>query len=367
MKLHIFNPEHDIALARNDKYFTAPRAGRRLREDCGFLPALCADEGDFVLVGDVAKARQLLADAISTISSISSQPLATFSDNVNFVTLHDLHKLPNDIQVEPWGWDSALLFQLTRNGLESLSLPDSDQLSTIRALSNRRFSSSLLRELMDDRNLISAVGPMVGQSWYATTVDKVRDLLSRLHSIVVKEPWSSSGRGVRYITDSIDTTTENWIRNTIAKQGGIMVEPRYKNIADLGMEFYSDGHHVVYRGLSFFSTCGGFYEGNIIASEEDKAKLISPLLPKKKLLILSHTLEKKLSSELAGKYTGPLGVDMLITDNHAVHPMVEINLRRTMGHVAIDMYKLMKSDAAMDFVFTNGVYHFNVNPVATLL
>lgn len=78
-------------------------------------------------------------------------------------------------------------------------------------------------------------------------------------------------------------------------------------------------------------------------------------------------MEKELSSELAGKYTGPLGVDMLITDNHAVHPMVEINLRRTMGHVAIDMYKLMKSDAAMGSVFTNGVYHFNVNPVATLL
>ena len=104
-----------------------------------------------------------------------------------------------------------------------------------------------------------------------------------------------------------------------------MVEPRYKNIADLGMEFYSDGHHVVYRGLSLFSTCSGFYEGNIIASEEDKAKLISPLLPKKKLLILSHTLEKELRPlQLAGKYTGPLGVDMLITDNHAVHPMVEI-------------------------------------------
>lgn len=102
MKLHIFNPEHDIALARNDKYFTAPRAGRRLREDCGFLPALWADEGDFVLVGDVAKARQLLADAISTMSSISSQPLVTVSDKINFVTLHDLHKLPNDIQVEPW-------------------------------------------------------------------------------------------------------------------------------------------------------------------------------------------------------------------------------------------------------------------------
>lgn len=30
-KLHIFNPEHDIALASNLSNFTAPHAGRQLR------------------------------------------------------------------------------------------------------------------------------------------------------------------------------------------------------------------------------------------------------------------------------------------------------------------------------------------------
>ena len=50
--LHIFNPEHDIALASNLTNFTAPHAGRQLRADLGFLPALWADEGDYVLVED---------------------------------------------------------------------------------------------------------------------------------------------------------------------------------------------------------------------------------------------------------------------------------------------------------------------------
>ena len=49
-KLHIFNPEHDIALASNLTNFTAPHAGRQLRADLGFLPALWADEGDYVWV-----------------------------------------------------------------------------------------------------------------------------------------------------------------------------------------------------------------------------------------------------------------------------------------------------------------------------
>ena len=50
MTLHIFNPEHDIALASNLSNFTAPHAGRQLRNDLGFLPALWAQEGDQILV-----------------------------------------------------------------------------------------------------------------------------------------------------------------------------------------------------------------------------------------------------------------------------------------------------------------------------
>ena len=58
MKLHVFNPEHDIALAANLCNFTAPHAGRQLRHDLGFLPALWAEEGDIVLVDDVELAEQ---------------------------------------------------------------------------------------------------------------------------------------------------------------------------------------------------------------------------------------------------------------------------------------------------------------------
>ena len=50
MTLHVFNPEHDIALAYDNKYFTAPHAGRQLRNDLDYLPVLWAAEGDYVLV-----------------------------------------------------------------------------------------------------------------------------------------------------------------------------------------------------------------------------------------------------------------------------------------------------------------------------
>ena len=44
------------------------------------------------------------------------------------------------------------------------------------------------------------------------------------------------------------------------------------------------------------------------------------------------------AENLAGIYEGPLGVDMMLvnTENATkLHPCVEVNLRRTMGHVAL--------------------------------
>ena len=40
-------------------------------------------------------------------------------------------------------------------------------------------------------------------------------------------------------------------------------------------------------------------------------------------------------------YTGPFGIDMMVVrnnhDEHVLHPCVELNLRRTMGHVALSL------------------------------
>ena len=78
MKLHIFNPEHDIALAANQERFTAPHAGRRLRTDLGLIPAFWASEGDMVLVDDVEAAIE------------ARRHLSKFGKDVVFVTYADL-------------------------------------------------------------------------------------------------------------------------------------------------------------------------------------------------------------------------------------------------------------------------------------
>ena len=53
MKLHVFNPEHDMALAYHQPYITLPHAIQEFKNNLSFIPALWASSGDGVLVEDV--------------------------------------------------------------------------------------------------------------------------------------------------------------------------------------------------------------------------------------------------------------------------------------------------------------------------
>ena len=347
-KLHIFNPGHDIALAHNDKYFTAPKAARRLRADCGFIPALWASDGDFVLVADEKAASEAL------------EVCGLKHGKVSFVTLSQLKSLPEHLKVSPWGWDSALCFRLNRESLGRIDLPDAEFLDRIRQCSNRKYSSVLLKEL---RKLLSDDSiKTVGASYYITDIEQLKSFLNSNAEIIVKEPWSSSGRGVRKIAQ-LDAATANWVNNVIRLQGGIMVEPYYKKVIDFGMEFTCSRGEVSFNGLSLFRTVNGFYEGNMIAAEEHKAAFLSQYVPQLEKFKLD--VAKILKNSVGKFYDGPLGVDMMIVDANSeglcVHPMVEINLRRTMGHVALEIFKRNPfNEAVVRLVFDDGRYRLDI-------
>ena len=314
--LHVFNPEHDIALAANLGNFTAPQAGRQLRHDLGYLPAIWAAPGDYVLVEDVAWAQ-------TAFSQLSHRPFDGFVDK------HALARLDID-HVEPWGWDLALREFLLRYGVEAV--PTEEDIAVIRDLSHRKTAVWLLGELKGDG--------LIGESWLSEGLEDVRDLLQRQQHLVVKAPWSSSGRGIRFIDGEMNDYQARWIRNVIARQGCVEIEPFYQKVKNFGMEFESDGEgHARYLGLSLFLTQNGAYTGNILATEEEKREKISRYLSTDLLDTVQQRICERLGERFKGKYHGPFGIDMMIVASGGggflLHPCVEINLRRTMGHVAL--------------------------------
>lgn len=352
MKIHIFNPEHDLALASNLDNFTAPHAGRDLRHDLGFLPALWAEGGDGVLVDN--------REAAEYAWSKLGLPLRG-----QFVTPDDLPKLVQDptFSLEPWGWDRAIRGEFLRFGAPATLLPDDGFLNFVRQTSHRSWAAEhILRPL---RNIPGTIG----EAETAHNLDEVRRFLSVRHHIVLKAPWSSSGRGIRYVSDGSDGNStftltkqlEGWIENILYRQGAILMEPYYNKVMDLGMEWYSDGEgNVHYCGLSLFNTVKGAYTGNIIADEEYKEQRVAQFID---FDVFNHVQQQLISLLTAGLgkiYHGPFGIDMMLVNNDGtilLHPCVELNLRTTMGHVALRLHEIAtKPWETMRVAFRNSKY-----------
>lgn len=322
VKLHIFNPEHEMALALNKNSFMLPHKIQEFRMNMGFLPALWASDGDCVLVDDAAYAVKALSRA------------AVPHADVLFVEDAALRDMPFS-GVEPWGWNKALCHRLLNARVCPDLLPSDHELERIRELANRRLTTEVLQHVR------KTVGDTVcGESFSITDIAELNRLLTRYSRLVVKMPWSSSGRGLCYLDNMDDMNKVSWIEKSIARHGMVMAEPRYQRVEDFAMEFISDGEgHVDYCGLSVFCTENGNYAGNIIATEEEKQSRLTRYVPSQLIESVKVSLQNFFSAKFRNLYKGPFGVDMMIVTSDSgcgfkLHPCVEVNVRMTMGHVA---------------------------------
>ena len=329
MQIHFFNPDHDIALALNQRRFATPHVGRQMRSDLGYIPALWAEDGDVVVVEDIDAAELLY-----------KRHKLTSRARVEFVTTEQLENTVSGdgYRFAPWGWNKSIRSTFLDAKIPKTMLPSEQQLDSIRMLSNRALAVKLLSSMKGMQGVI-------GLSAVCNSSEEVEEALKLHKDIVVKAPWSSSGRGVRYISidDGPNENVQKWINNTFEKQGSIIVEKKCRKIQDFAMEFQAktDGK-VVYDGLSLFTTKNGAYTGNILLPEDEKEEYLHRYLSPALLDEVKKQIEVFLTKEINGTYLGPLGVDMMIcspweegTSDVVLNPCIEINMRRTMGHVAL--------------------------------
>jgi hypothetical protein len=151
------------------------------------------------------------------------------------------------------------------------------------------------------------------------------------------------------------------------RQGTVIVEKKCHKVLDFAMEYYATPEGKVrYEGLSLFTTKKGAYTGNLLLPEEEKeerlAQYFSPIL----LEEIKEKTERFLSDKIQRAYVGPLGVDMMVCrDDSApsgqdirLNPCIEINMRRTMGHVALALSrKGQRGTMSIDYDGKNYRFH----------
>lgn len=323
-KLHIYNPEHDIALGKNEANFTPAKAARSTKERFWYIPIYWAEEGDWIL-------KEEPTHVLSREGLLNNLP-----HELKFVSWEELKILsPEEMpsKIEPWGWDRLIVSQLVKcNPLFKALVPSDDELDKIRKLSSREFAALNILP-----KLVALSDDLIGEAKvFDGTVDELEEIVKNSGSIVLKSPWSCSGRGVRFIEGELSGNDKGWIRNVLAEQGTIMIEPKYNKVLDFAMEFEVRNSKIEYHSLNVFKTHEGKYLQNI-EKEELSTYQIDYLLE----IIRDGII--KIVTEILGKHSslfnwiGSFGVDMMIikdaNSKTKVHPCVEMNLRRTMGQI----------------------------------
>lgn len=286
MILNVFNPDHDMALANGLPGYTPPRIIQRMATELAWLPRLWTDEG------------------------------VCMADEVDFAAVHE---------VRPWGWDAAIRQRLLRSGVPPDVLPDDEYIATVRRLSSRALAVSALAEFRAHGD-----SGFCGES---LLIDSLHDLPS-WPKMVVKAPWSSSGKGLQFVTGQPTDAQMAWCRNILASQGAIAAERMCDRRHDFAMEYIICNGRTQYAGLSLFANNAmGAYTGNTLAPAEYKMNILGINAERLNDIAAMHI--HFLDSHVAPYYNGPVGIDMLVDTHGCINPCVEINLRRTMGHVAL--------------------------------
>ena len=314
----VFNPEHDMALANGDRHFIAPRNIREMARD--LAPLLEIVDSDGIMV---------------------------------------------------WGWDYAVKTQLLRMGVTEGELPTDGVLTALRVCSERQSAHRLLRAFHADH----PDGSYIGESIIAHSLDTIASYAAQHGHIILKDPLSSSGKGLRHVNINEDDNfrcdalsspslikVENWSNALIRRHGYLTAEPYYNKVQDLAMEFCIREGQCRFIGYSLFNTNPhGRYESNLLMEDEKIEALLSQYIPHSSLhevrdWVINHSeliIPTEWNTTLYPLY---FGIDMMVvrtTDKVRselkakfnpqlsnskfqlkLHPCVEVNLRLNMGIIA---------------------------------
>ena len=336
-KIHFFNPGHEDAIRTGKSHYTPPAAVCKMMNDLSFLPAWYGQEGDFVIINETDETFRFLLSIPSAIRPAVSLCTTT-------------PPLPAPVEAAPWGLSPHSI-----RFFEKISLSDGHLIippwkEQYARLTGRQTALACLSKI---RSLLPEYFESLTLPCFCSTPDEIRRFMATYPPpYLLKTPYSCSGRGLyRMQTNDFDLQTSRWLEGAFKKQGVVSIEPALDKVCDFAMEFYANGcGQIRFEGLSVFETSSkDTYTGNLLGSQSFLEQQMSAFVPMTQLWEIQEAVAT-IWTEVAGSdYRGYLGVDMLvyrINNAFAVHPIIEINLRYTMGLVALQLSRRLVHPSA---------------------
>lgn len=321
-RIHLFNPENDLALALGCRHYTPPPHAAQLHRAGALLPVWWADGDDTI----IAPAAYGGADAAWLRSEWGLEARLWQGPEAGKQPGHASTPSPT-----PWGWSEDARRQFMAAGVGADALPTSEAIAALRMLSHRRSTVAILSGLGRDDLLPEEV----------TDPARVLQLEAEEEGRFLKSPWSCSGRGVFCARGLPPKVLADKAAGIIHRQGSVMVEHGMEKVAEFGALYECRPREGArFRGFSMFLTePRGAYLGNIVAPQDHFLDRISSLGLLSETETATRQLEGVVTQLLGGRYAGWLGIDMMAyADRHGttrLHPCIEMNLRMTMGVVAM--------------------------------
>ena len=315
--LHLFFPENDLALAQNLDNYTPPPAAVKLRMAGEALPMWYGNEGDRFVA-----------------SGINGAWVKKMND------LFGLDILPFDYQPAnyrpaPWGWSKASCRVFSKLGFTSAQLPCALKLEKMRQLSHRRTAAAIGVRLVEQ-----GIEGITAPACELRTIEELRAFTDKNTHAIFKLPWSSSGRGIIPADKNTFTKLMPQLEGMIQRQGSVLAEAKLDKRTDFAMLFNMEAGKASFAGLSLFQTDGfAAYAGNILLPQELIEQRICAECSSTTFHAVKNALPPILEEIIGTDYDGPLGIDMLTCNDGTLAPAIELNLRMTMGHLCLELYR----------------------------
>ena len=328
MRLYLFNPENDLALADGGFSYCAPPAAMCIARDLATLPLwYVASEDAVVLPGNEFGSYY---QKMSQLFELPKVYTSAMQSSINSLV--------------PWGWSAQMCHRFKSMGFCDAMLPSDANIDMIRALSNRKLTIDVLAAL---HNAGIDTPPLPE---YFISLDDAVDFVNNHSRCVVKAPWSGSGKGIMWGIGRAEVPMVHFCKGVIKRQGGVICEHFLDAKMEFAMEFQACEDTVEFSGYSLFTAENGTYTGNYLSSDAYIEAVIFQYINPEVIAKVKGMLCKIMQPLLKEcSYNGHFGVDMMVygtDDQFRLNPCMEINLRMNMGLVARRFYDKFVADGS---------------------